>query len=164
MSTDCIEKEIFLRSTLDRVWRALADSTEFGTWFGVKFERPFEKGAHMRGVIVTTAVNAEVAEAQKEHTGKEFEIWIEQMDPRRLFSFRWHPYAIERDVDYSNEPTTTVSFLLKEGKDGVSLTVTECGFDQIPVERRAKAFAANEGGWGTMIKVIEEYILDAPKG
>jgi len=42
------------------------------------------------------------------------------------------------------------------------LTVTESGFDQIPLARRAKAFAANEGGWTMVIKLIEEYLVQAP--
>src|SRR6202171_5119411 len=106
MDTDRIEKKVLLRAPLKRVWRALSDSTEFGTWFGVRFDGPFAPGAHMRGVIVPTTVNAEVAKAQKEYEGLPFAITIEQMEPERLFSFRWHPFAVERDVDYSTEPTT----------------------------------------------------------
>jgi uncharacterized protein YndB with AHSA1/START domain len=83
------------------------------------------------------------------------------MEPERLFSFRWHPHAIERGVDYSAEPTTLVSFELEEVADGVMLTVTESGFEQIPLARRAKAFAANEGGWGMMVNVIEQYVRHA---
>ena len=45
MSTDRIEKTIVLRAPLARVWRALSDSKEFGTWFGVKFDAPFTPGA-----------------------------------------------------------------------------------------------------------------------
>jgi hypothetical protein len=44
---------------------------------------------------------------------------------------------------------------------GVLLTVTESGFDRIPIARRAKAFTANEGGWGMMVKVLEEYLGNA---
>src|SRR5215471_758294 len=105
MSTDRIEKKILLHAPLKRVWRALADSTEFGTWFGVKFDGPFTPGGGVRGTIVTTKVNAEVAKAQKQYEGWPFEITIEKMEPERLFSFRWHPFAVERDVDYSAEPT-----------------------------------------------------------
>ena len=79
--------------------------------------------------------------------------------PERLFSFRWHPYAIEKGVDYSAEPTSLIEFVLEEIKDGVMLTVTESGFDQIPVERRVKAFTANEQGWGMVLKLIEEYFV-----
>ena len=161
MNTDRIEKRILLRAPRKRVWRALSDSTEFGTWFGVKFNGPFTPGASMRGVIVTTTVNAEVAKAQKEYEGMPFEITIEQIEPERLFSFRWHPFAVEPGVDYSAEPTTLVAFTLEEVADGVMLTVTESGFDRIPLARRAKAFTANEGGWSMMVKVIEEYLAQA---
>src|SRR5439155_20284501 len=69
MSTDRIEKKILLHAPRERIWRALSNSTEFGTWFGMKFDDPFVPGAVMRGVIVGTKVNAEVAKAQKEYEG-----------------------------------------------------------------------------------------------
>jgi uncharacterized protein YndB with AHSA1/START domain len=161
MTTDRIEKQILLHAPLKRVWRALSDSTEFGTWFGMKLDGPFVAGASVRGVIVPTTVDAEVAAAQQEHEGLPFELAIERMEPERLFSLRWHPYAVERDVDYSAEPTTLVVFTLEEVADGVLLTVTESGFDRIPLARRAKAFTANEQGWGMVIKLIEEYLASA---
>jgi len=162
MNTDRIEKKILLRAPRKRVWRALSDSTEFGTWFGMRFDGPFAPGASMRGTIVPTTVNAEVAKAQQPYEGMAFEITIEQMEPERLFSFRWHPNAVERGVDYSGEPTTLVVFALEEVANGVMLTVTESGFDRIPLARRAKAFTANEGGWGMVVKLIEEYLVHAP--
>lgn len=158
MNTDRIEKTILLRTSLKRAWRALADSTEFGNWFGMKFDGPFSPGAVMRGVIVPTTVDAEVAAAQKPYEGIPFDITIEQMEPERLFSFRWHPGAIEPGVDYSMEPTTLVVFTLEEVADGIMLTVTESGFDRIPLARRAKAFATNEGGWGMAIRLIEGFV------
>lgn len=161
MDTDRIEKKILLHAPLKRVWSALADSTEFGNWFGMKFEGPFVPGALMRGVIVPTKVNAEVANAQQKYEGMPVEITIEKIEPETLFSFRWHPYAIEPGVDYSKEPTTLIVFVLEERKDGVLLTVTESGFDQIPLTRRAKAFTANEEGWGMVLKLIEEYLVRA---
>ena len=161
MNTDRIEKQILLRAPRQRVWRALSDSTEFGTWFGMKFNGAFAPGAKMTGVIAPTGVNADVAKAQKQYEGLPFEITIEQMEPERIFSFRWHPHAVDRDVDYSGEPTTLVAFALEEVAGGVLLTVTESGFDRIPIARRAKAFTANEGGWGMMVKVLEEYLGNA---
>src|ERR1700735_3501688 len=151
MDTDRIEKEILLRAPRKRVWRALSDSTEFGCWFGMKFDGPFVPGARMRGVIVPTTVNAEVAKAQKEYEGMALEITIEQMEPERLFSFRWHPHAIERGVDYSAEPTTLVVFAMEQVAGGVMLTISESGFDQIPLSRRATAFTANDGGWSMIV-------------
>jgi uncharacterized protein YndB with AHSA1/START domain len=161
MSTDRIEKKVLLHAPLKQVWTALANSTEFGAWFGMKFDGPFVPGALMRGVIVPTKVNAEVAKAQQKYDGMPVEITIEKMEPERLFSFRWHPYAIERGVDYSAEPTTLIEFVLEEMKDGVMLTVTESGFDQIPLVRRVKAFTANEEGWGMVVQLLEEYLVRA---
>ena len=162
MSTDRIEKTILLRAPLKRVWRALSDSTEFGNWFGMRFNAPFAPGATMTGVIVPTTVNREVAKMQKPYEGIAFEIKIEQMQPERLFSFRWHPGAVEPGIDYASEPTTLVVFTLEKAPDGVQLTVTESGFDQIPLARRAKAFSANEGGWTLVIKLIEEHLAKHP--
>ena len=162
MITDRIEKKVLLRAPRKRVWRALSDSAEFGRWFGVKFNSPFTPGASIRGLIVPTTVNAEVAKAQKKYEGMPFDITIEQMEPERLFSFRWHPYAIEPGVDYSAEPTTLIVFTLEEVADGVMLTVTESGFDAIPLARRAKAFAANEQGWSMVVKLLEEHLVQAP--
>ncbi len=161
MSTDRIEKKILLRAPRKRVWHALSDSKEFGNWFGMKIDGQFSPGTKVRGVIVPTKINAEVAAAQKEHEGKSFEITIEQMEPERVFSFRWHPFAIERGVDYSAEPTTLVAFILEKVADGVMLTVTESGFDRLPAERRSKAFTANEQGWSMMVKLFEEYLAPA---
>jgi uncharacterized protein YndB with AHSA1/START domain len=161
MNTDRLEKRILLRAPRARVWRALTDATAFGTWFGMKIDGPFTPGTHLRGVIVPTAVNAAVAEAQKPYEGHPFEMTIEQLDPERLFSFRWHPFAVDRDVDYSNEPTTLVEFSLEEVANGVMLTVTESGFDRIPLARRAKAFKANDEGWGMVVKLLEQYLAQA---
>jgi uncharacterized protein YndB with AHSA1/START domain len=162
MNKDRIEKKILLRAPLQRVWRALTDSAEFGTWFGVRFHAPFKPGAHMQGVLEGTKVDAEVAKLQQEHKGKPFDITIEKMEPERLFAFRWHPHAIDPAMDYSAEPTTLVEFSLEELADGVMLTVTESGFDQIPLARRAQAFSANEGGWAIMVKVLGEYVGRKP--
>jgi uncharacterized protein YndB with AHSA1/START domain len=161
MSTDRIEKKLLLRVPRERAWRALADSTEFGRWFGVKFDGPFVAGAALHGKIVGSSVNPEVAKAQKAHEGKPFEITIERIEPETLFSFRWHPHAIDPAVDYSQEPTTLVVFTLEDSADGVLLTIVESGLDQIPLARRAQAFSANDGGWTIMIKVFEEYLAQA---
>jgi uncharacterized protein YndB with AHSA1/START domain len=162
MSEDRIEKHIVLRAPRDRVWRALTDSSEFGSWFGMKLDGPFVAGARVRGAIVPTTVDATVAAAQKEYEGFPFEIIVEKIEPTRLFSFRWHPYAVERDVDYSAEPTTLVEFVLEDASDGIMLTVVESGFEHIPLARRAKAFTANDQGWTMVITLIEKYLAHAP--
>jgi uncharacterized protein YndB with AHSA1/START domain len=164
MTTDRIEKKILLRAPRQRIWRALTDAAEFGTWFGARFDGPFTPGARLRGVIVPTGVDAEVAKAQEPYQGKPFEITVERVNPERLFSFRWHPYAVDPDVDYSAEATTLIVFTLEEAPGGTLLTVTESGFDGIPLERRAEALKANEQGWAMQLKLIEKYLAHAAQG
>lgn len=161
MSADRIEKKILLHAPRNRVWRALTDSAEFGSWFGVRFEGPFVPQMRMRGVVVPTTVDAEVAKSQKPYEGRPFEITVDRIEPERLFSFRWHPFAIEPEVDYSSEPTTLIVFTLAELGNETLLTVTESGFDQITPGRRAKAFDANEHGWAAVMALIEKYLSHA---
>jgi uncharacterized protein YndB with AHSA1/START domain len=156
--TDRIEKRILLRAPRARVWKALTDAEEFGAWFGVRFDGPFVAGAPLRGVMVGTQADAEIAKLQQPYVGRPFEITVDRIEPQHLFSFRWHPYALEPGVDYSKEPTTLIEFTLEEEPGGIRLTVIESGFDRIPLERRAKAFAANEGGWEKQMTLIEKHL------
>ncbi len=158
MAPDQIRKEVVLRAPLERVWRAISDAKEFGAWFGVRFDGPFEVGAVMKGVITPTQVDAGVAKAQEPYAGKPFEITIDRIEPMKVFAFRWHPYAVEEGVDYSEEPTTLVSFELEEVAGGVKLVITESGFEGIPFKRRLEAFERNEGGWGMSTGLIRKYV------
>jgi uncharacterized protein YndB with AHSA1/START domain len=159
MSTDQIEKRILLKAPRHRVWRALTDAKEFGTWFGVDIASgPFRPGAAVKGKIVGTRVDATVAEKQKPYAGKPFDATIDRIEPERLFSFRWHPFAVDESVDYAREPTTLIEFTLEDRPEGTLLTVVESGFDRLPPERRAKAFAANEGGWAMVVALVEKYV------
>jgi uncharacterized protein YndB with AHSA1/START domain len=160
--SDRIEKQILLRAPLPRVWRALTDAREFGTWFGVTLDGQFKAGSRITGKISPTSVDPQVGAAQKPYEGMPFDITIDRIEPETRFSFRWHPYAIEPGVDYSQEPMTLVEFSLRQVPDGVLLTVTESGFDAIPLQRRATAFTANEGGWSMMVTVIEKYLAQTP--
>jgi len=153
-----IEKKILLRVPKTRVWRAITDPKEFGSWFGLEVDGDFSPGSKVRGRIVPTKVDAEIAKQQSQHEGLSFELTIDRIEPERLFSFRWHPFAVDRHIDYTVEPTTLVSFELQERHDGVMLTVTETGFDRLPDARRAEAFAANERGWAKQMELIEKYL------
>ena len=157
-STDRIEKTVLLRAPLARVWRAVSDAKEFGTWFGVEFDGPFVAGARVTGRIVPTKADPEVAKMQQPYAGMPFDFTVDRIEPMRLFSFRWHPFAIDPKVDYSSEPTTLVMFQLEESAGGTKLVITESGFDRIPLERRAKAFTANEQGWAAQARLIEKYV------
>ena len=145
--SDRIEKTIEINAAVSRVWRALTDYREFGNWFRVKLEGPFIVGEVARGHIT--------------HPGYEhirMEAVIQRIEPLRLFSFTWHPYAIDPSVDYSGEPSTLVEFTLEEIATGTRLRVVESGFDKIPAHRRAEAFRMNEGGWEHQMQNIARHV------
>jgi uncharacterized protein YndB with AHSA1/START domain len=147
MSEHRIEKQVQLKAPISRVWRALTDYREFGEWFGVKLESPFVLGQMSRGQITYPGY---------EHLT--MEIVVEKIEPKRLFSYRWHPYAVDPKIDYSQEPLTLVEFRLQPSGSVTLLMVTESGFDKIPIGRRAEAFRKNEGGWAQQMKQIENYV------
>ena len=79
------------------------------------------------------------------------------IEPQRRFAYRWHPFAVEPNVDYDREPTTLVEFALSETPDGVLLTITESGFDAIPETRRFASYDANSKGWGIQADLVRRY-------
>jgi uncharacterized protein YndB with AHSA1/START domain len=147
---DRIEKQLFLRAAPARVWRAISNAREFGTWFEVKLEGDFAPGARIKGRIATPG-----------YDHLTMEMIVEQMVPERLFSYRWHPYAIDPKIDYSGEPTTLVEFHLEAQPGGTQLRIVESGFDQIPLGRRAEAFRMNDGGWSAQLTNIERHVAGA---
>jgi uncharacterized protein YndB with AHSA1/START domain len=151
MDDSRIEKRIELKAPVSRVWRALTDFREFGEWFRVKLENPFAPGKISRGNIT--------------HPGYEhvqMEVMVQTMQPERVFSFTWHPYAVDPKIDYSKEPSTLVEFRLEKTATGTLLTLTESGFDKIPAHRRLEAFRKNDGGWTQQLKNIEAYVTPKP--
>jgi uncharacterized protein YndB with AHSA1/START domain len=148
--TDRIEKRVVLRAPRHRVWRATSNAEEFGAWFGVKLEGAFVEGATVRGKITYPGY---------EHVT--MEVRVERIVPERLFSYRWHPYAIDPGVDYSAEPMTLVEFSLDDAEGGTLLTIVEAGFEQIPLARRAEAFRMDDQGWTGQIGNIQRYVEQA---
>ena len=142
-----IEKRVELKAPVSRVWRAVTDYREFGEWFRVKLEGPFAPGQVSRGHITYPGY---------EHL--KWEVAVQAMEPERLFSFTWHPYAVEPAVDYSNETPTLVEFWLEKTAEGTLLMLTESGFDKLPAHRLPEAFLRNDGGWTEQMKNIERYV------
>ncbi len=148
---DRIEKEIELKASVARVWRAITDYREFGEWFRVNLNGPFVPG--------------QIAQGQITYPGYEHLKWeavIQEMEPERLFSFTWHPYGIDPKIDYTKEAPTLVEFKLEKSPIGTRVLLTESGFDKVPEYRREEAFRMNDGGWAEQMKNIESH-LASPK-
>jgi uncharacterized protein YndB with AHSA1/START domain len=146
-----IEKRLELKASVARVWRALTDYREFGEWFGVKIDGPFVAGAPATGQLTYPGY---------EHL--RWQVVIQKMEPERLFSFTWHPYAIDPNKDYSQETPTLVEFRLEATAAGTLLQVTESGFDKLPPDRYADALRMNDSGWSTQLKRIESHVARRP--
>jgi uncharacterized protein YndB with AHSA1/START domain len=147
-STDRIEKQVLLKASRARIWRALSSAEEFGNWFGVNLKgQTFAPGQETRGQITYPGYEHLV-----------FTIRVERMEPERLLSFHWHPYAVDPKVDYTREEPTLVVFELQEAQDGILLSVVESGFDKVPAHRRAEAFRMNNGGWEEQMKNIARHV------
>ena len=147
LTTDRIEKRFEVRAKRSRVWRAIADASEFGAWFGMKLDRPFTAGATVVGRLTAPGY---------EHLAVEMQ--IQRIEPEGYFSYRWHPYATDPKVDYSAEPTTLVEFRLEETSGGTTVTITESGFDRLPSTRRAEAFRMNDAGWTSQSTKLTKYV------
>jgi uncharacterized protein YndB with AHSA1/START domain len=151
VTADRIVKKIEIKAAPARVWRALTDHREFGTWFRVNLEGPFVPGKTTRGKIT--------------HPGYEhvvMEVVVQVMERERLFSFHWHPYAVDPKKDYSKEPPTLVEFRLEKTAAGTLLHVTESGFESIPAARRDEAYRMNSAGWDGQLKNIEAHVARSP--
>jgi uncharacterized protein YndB with AHSA1/START domain len=146
-TTDRIEKHFEVGAPRSRVWRAISDATEFGSWFGVKLDREFAPDTTVMGRITIPKYDHVTVELR-----------IVAMEAERYFAYRWHPAAIDNSVDYSGEPMTLVEFKLDETTNGTAITIIESGFDKLPASRRAEAFRMNEGGWTGQSKNLAAYV------
>lgn len=144
---DRIEKSIDLKAPVSRVWRALTDHQEFGSWFRVALDGPFVVRGVSRGHVTYPGY---------EHL--RWEAVVQKMEPERLFAFTWHPYAIDPDIDYSAETPTLVEFTLEPTATGTRLRVVESGFDKLPAHRRDMAFRSNDGGWAIQMQNVAQYL------
>jgi uncharacterized protein YndB with AHSA1/START domain len=145
--TDSIAKTTDIAAPIERVWRALTDHKAFGQWFGVAVEGPFAIGEPSRGHITYPGY---------EHV--EWDAIVDIMEPPARFAFRWHPYAVERGVDYSAEPRTRVEFTLEPIASGTRLIVVETGFDALPAHRRADCLRMNDSGWAEQMVSIRNHV------
>lgn len=165
---DKIGKQIVLQASISRVWQAIADSRQFGMWFGISLDGSFVPGQTIVGNFNQTFNEEAIMNHQKRLglqpskirvPGKNFTFCtVEKMEPEKYFSFRWIPYGIDADSDPENEPKTLVEFDLEQTPEGTRLRITESGFNKVPAHRRERAFRMNDGGWTAQAANIKAYV------
>ncbi|WP_428408048.1 SRPBCC family protein [Hyphococcus sp.] len=142
-----IIKTVELKAPVSRVWQALTDYEQFGAWFRVKLDQPFEVGGLSTG--------------QMTYPGCEHMPWravVERMEPERLFSFSWHDFDETSGVDVADQPTMLVEFRLEPIEGGTRLTITESGFEALPDPRRLEVLRGNKEGWNIQAQNIADYV------
>ena len=154
--SDRIEKSAVLHAPLERVWNAVGDSAQFGTWFGMAIDQPFVEGATVTAVMSATKVDDEIAAQQKPYAGAACPLQIVTVDPPKRLAFRWNPLP---DPEFA-DVTTLVEFTLTEVDDGVLLEIVESGFDALPASHRTTAFENNSGGWAAQLRLVGRYVTE----
>lgn len=148
--TDRIERSVMIEAPRARVWRALTSAQEFGTWFGVDLKgQTFVPGRRVRGPMDGSCGHDDVM----------FDVVVDRIEPQDLFSYRWHPAAIDPKASYANEELTLVTFTLKDAPGNATrLTVVESGFDKVDPKRRREAFRMNSAGWDAQIVNLVRHV------
>lgn len=142
-----IDKSIEIDAPVERVWRALTDAAELSTWFQVKIDGEIASG---RTVWMTSILPS--------HAGIRFDVEIVELTPPSRVVWRWHPGDVDAAVNYQDEPRTTVVFTLHATAAGTRLEVSETGFDEISLSRRAKAYADNSQGWAEVTVWLKNHV------
>ncbi|MGH2610343.1 MAG: SRPBCC family protein [Tepidiformaceae bacterium] len=154
VTTNRIEKSVLIRAPRARVWRALSNAREFGAWFGVSLEGEFAPGQYLPGKIASTGPD----DPNHPYVGQQCDLWVEQMEPERLFSYRWYAYAPAQGERWEDISKNLVVFTLEDADGGTLLKIVESGFDAIPEDRRAQALEGNTEGWAMQAERIKRYV------
>ena len=97
LNQDRIEKVVELAAPVSRVWRALTDHEEFGEWFRVRLDGPFEVGVLTTGQITYPG-----------HEDVKWESVTERMEHEKLFVFSWPPSAVDPETAQSLQKSRLV--------------------------------------------------------
>lgn len=132
-----VEKDIWIKASPERVWRALTDDKKFSAWWGERWEMP------------DLTVGGEIRYGEP---GESMTAVIEVFDPPREFAFRWPPQTMY----YSTEMTTR--YLLEEENGGTRVRVTEAGFENMPGSAGREQYECTEKGYGTILAGLKAHV------
>jgi len=144
---DRIEKVVDVAAPVSRVWRALTDYEEFGQWFRVRLDGPFEVGKTTTGNITYPG-----------HEHVQWESLTERVEHERVFAFSWQPSAVDPETTYGDDAKVLVEFRLQPTDKGTRLTITETGFLQFPESKRLEILRSNKEGWDTQGRNVIEHV------
>src|SRR5512140_958612 len=77
LDTDRIERTVLINASRDRVWRAISNAEDFGTWFGANLRgQNFAPGKRARGQITICG-----------HEDVWFDVVVERVEPQTVLSY-----------------------------------------------------------------------------
>lgn len=143
MIADQIEREIVIAAPVSRVWAALTEADQIGTWFG---DAGAEIDPRPGGALTIRWRDYGV-----------FHTTIERIEPERHFSWRWAHAAGEQPRPGNS---TLVAFTLTPAGDGTRLRVVESGFQALVMtdDERAKNVADNTQGWREELEELRGFL------
>ncbi len=143
--TDKIEKSTFVRAPIEKVWGAVSDHREFGSWFKVNLDGPFVAGERSTGTTTYPG-----------YEGYPWLAWVTVVDEPYRLAFEWTPGSDVPD-DPETAPRTLVEFRLEREGEGTRLQIVESGFDALPEKLRESALRSNTEGWNIQIGNLTRY-------
>jgi uncharacterized protein YndB with AHSA1/START domain len=146
MTTDRIEREIFINAPQNAVWAALTEPEHVARWFGDSAEVDLQPG----GKVVFGWT-----EYGNHHAV------VERVEPPSFFSYRWGHGA---EVMPTAGNSTLVEFTLTPAGSGTTLRVVETGFASLDGsdQERATAVRENTEGWASELAELQQYAERLP--
>jgi uncharacterized protein YndB with AHSA1/START domain len=149
MIQDVIEREVTIRASKQRVFKAVSDPAQLVAWFPDKVEG---------------AIRLDSRAVFDFGDGYRFQVLIVALEPDDYFAYRWVPANQEGTVgfveDVLSRPNTLVEFRLEEISDGTRVRLRESGFSTLPTEVMEQAVLSNSKGWDTMLGRLETYFTE----
>jgi uncharacterized protein YndB with AHSA1/START domain len=143
---DTIIREIIVKATKERVYKAITDPEQIVTWFPDAIE----------GGTLEVGQRPVLSFKGYDHKAS---IYVEAATPFTYFAYRWVPGSTGIVGDVLRVPNTLVEFIIDEQGEGTKVTVKESGFASLPTEVAKKSFTDNSGGWEHMMHRLEQMVI-----
>ncbi|MEI9907007.1 MAG: SRPBCC domain-containing protein [Actinomycetota bacterium] len=142
---DVIVREIIVKASKERVYKAITDLKEITAWF----PEAVEDGTLEVGQRPIFVFN------EGKHKAR---IYIEAANPYTYFAYRWVPSGDGFLGDVLTVTNTLVEFHIEELVDGTKVTLKESGFASFAPEVAEERFKDNSGGWEYMMDRLEKVL------
>lgn len=142
-----IEQIVEFETQLAKVWDVIIDHNKFGQWFCCKLDQPFEEGKLSTGRMTYPGT---------EHI--KWEAKVIRIRNEKSIEFSWPAYIDDESIDLSKESWLHGKFDLAPTTTGTLLTITESGFENLPLDIAEIAMRQNKQGWEIQARQISEYV------